>query len=58
MNHNVEFKGFEQRDVAEERELRRLIEDEVARLDKRAKRFAQDELFLRVVVEHNSAHKI
>lgn len=52
MKHNVEFKGFDQKDSSErEAKILRLIEEKVSRLDKRVERFTPDEVFLRVLVE-------
>ena len=46
MNHNVEFKTF---DPAEK--LRKLIDDLIARLDKKASGLSPDPVFLRLMVE-------
>lgn len=59
MTYNVEFKNFEDAESAkQEQEIRRLIEREVNRINKRAKSLAPDPIFVRVLVEKNPAHKL
>src|SRR5438105_14628895 len=59
MKHNIEFKGFDRNDAAEPKEaIRKLIEDQIARLEKRTKSFSPDVTFLRILVEDISAHKL
>jgi RNA polymerase sigma factor (sigma-70 family) len=53
MRHNVEFEHIE----APQR-VRNLVERLVARLDRRAKGFPQDAVFLRLVVEEKPAHSL
>ena len=53
MNHNVEFKNFE----PEER-IRKLIAELINKLQKRAKRFPPDEVFLRLMIEENPVRKL
>src|SRR5258708_1318610 len=53
MNHNVEFKGFESPE-----KIRKLIEGLITRLDKKARGFSPDTVFLRLLVEENPAHKV
>jgi RNA polymerase sigma factor (sigma-70 family) len=53
MKHNVEFKNFE----PEER-IRKLIAQLINKLQKRAKRFPPDEVFLRLMIEENPARKL
>ena len=53
MKHNVEFKNFE----PEER-IRKLIAQLINKLQKRAKRFPPDEVFLRLMIEENPVRKL
>ncbi|MCU1261460.1 MAG: hypothetical protein JWO80_4345 [Bryobacterales bacterium] len=55
MTHNFEFKNIEHKDT--EVEMRKLIEEEVKRLDTRLKRLPREPDFLRVMVEEIPAHK-
>ncbi len=59
MKYNVEFKGFEQgQDSGPEKGIRKLIDEEVKRVDKRLKKLPPDEIFLRVLVDENSPHRL
>ena len=53
MNHNVEFKHFQP-----DQRIRKLIEELINKLEKRAKRFPPDEVFLRLMIEENSVRKL
>jgi len=53
MKFNTEFKNF-----APEERNRRLIERQVAKLEKRARAFPMDTLFLRIFVEENQARTL
>lgn len=53
MKHNIEFKNFEP-----DQKTRRLITRLINKLDKQAKRFSPEELFLRVVIEANPVRKL
>jgi ribosome-associated translation inhibitor RaiA len=53
MKHNVEFKNFEP-----DQKIRKLITQLINKVDKRAKRFSPEELFLRVVIEKNPVRKL
>jgi RNA polymerase sigma factor (sigma-70 family) len=53
MKHNVEFKNFEP-----EEKIRKLIAQLINKLQKRAKRFPPDEVFLRLMIEENSVRKL
>jgi ribosome-associated translation inhibitor RaiA len=53
MKHNVEFKN-----LAPQPNVRRLIERLVQRTAKRAKIFAPDEAFLRLMIEENQARAL
>ena len=53
MKHNLEFKDFESSEKS-----RKQIEDLIKRLDKKTRIFSPEEIFLRLKVEHNQAHKL
>jgi len=53
MNHNVEFKHFQP-----DQRIRKLIDELINKLEKRAKRFRPDEVFLRLMIEENSVRKL
>src|SRR4030095_12749268 len=53
MKHSVEFKNFEP-----EARIRKLIAQLINKLQKRAKRFPPDEVFLRLMIEENPARKL
>jgi ribosome-associated translation inhibitor RaiA len=53
MNHNVEFKNLEP-----DQTTRELIDSLVRKLEKKAKRFPVDEVFLRLMVEENRARSL
>jgi len=53
MKHNVEFKNFEP-----DQRIRKLIDELINKLEKRAKRFRPDEVFLRLMIEENSVRKL
>ena len=53
MNHNVEFKNFEA-----DQPIRGLIDTLIRKLEKKAKRFPPDEVFLRLMVEENPARTL
>ena len=53
MNHNVEFKHFQP-----DQRIRKLIDELINKLEKRAKRFPPDEVFLRLMIEENSVRKL
>ena len=53
MKHNVEFKNFEP-----EARIRKLIAQLINKLQKRAKRFPPDEVFLRLMIEENPVRKL
>jgi ribosome-associated translation inhibitor RaiA len=53
MNHNVEFKHFEP-----DQKIRKLIAELIKKLERRAKRFPPDEVFLRLLIEENSIRKL
>lgn len=53
MNHNVEFKNLQP-----DEKIRRLITQLINKLEKRAKRFPPDEMFLRVMIEEIPARKL
>lgn len=59
MKHNIEFRNFGPDKTLEPKDgIRKLIEDLLARLEKRAKAFASDALSARVMVDQNPAHKL
>jgi RNA polymerase sigma factor (sigma-70 family) len=59
MNHTVEFKGFDPKDTSNSvDEIRKLIENRIAKLDRKIRRLSAGALFLRVLVERNPAHKL
>jgi RNA polymerase sigma factor (sigma-70 family) len=58
MKHSIEFKGFSSSDSEREKEIRRLIEDRIQRVEKKLRRLAPDEIFMRVVVEENPARTL
>jgi len=59
MKHNIEFRNFKPDKTLEPKDgIRKLIEDLLARLEKRAKAFASDALSARVMVDQNPAHKL
>jgi ribosome-associated translation inhibitor RaiA/DNA-directed RNA polymerase specialized sigma24 family protein len=53
MKHEIEFKDFEASEIT-----RKHIEELIKRLEKRMGKFSPDEVFLRLKVEENSAHKL
>jgi ribosome-associated translation inhibitor RaiA/DNA-directed RNA polymerase specialized sigma24 family protein len=53
MKHTIEFKDCEA-SAAD----RKVIEDLIKRLDRKTRIFSPDEVFLRLKVEHNQAHKL
>jgi ribosome-associated translation inhibitor RaiA len=53
MKHNVEFKNFQP-----DQRIRKLIDELINKLQKRAKRFPPDEVFLRLMIQENSVRKL
>jgi ribosome-associated translation inhibitor RaiA len=53
MNCNIEFKG-----LAPQIQTQNLIKELITKLEKKTKRFSPDEMFLRLLVEENSARKL
>jgi ribosome-associated translation inhibitor RaiA len=52
-NHNVEFKHFEP-----DRSIRKLIEELIKKIERKAERFLPDEVFLRLLIEENPVRKL
>jgi ribosome-associated translation inhibitor RaiA len=53
MNCNIEFKG-----LAPQIQTQNLIKELITKLEKKTKRFSPDEMFLRLLVEENSARTL
>src|SRR4029077_11579593 len=53
MKHNVEFKNFQA-----DKRIRKLIDNLLKKLEKLAKRFPPDEVFLRLMIEENPVRKL
>ncbi len=53
MKHAVEFKGFEPNEA-----IRKLVEDLVARLERRNRSFSSNPVFLRFLIEEIPPHKL
>jgi ribosome-associated translation inhibitor RaiA len=53
MNCNIEFKG-----IAPQKDIQKLIQELITRLEKRTKGFSPDVLYLRLMVEENPARAL
>jgi len=53
MKHNVEFKNFQA-----DKRIRKLVDNLLKKLEKLAKRFPPDEVFLRLMIEENPVRKL
>jgi ribosome-associated translation inhibitor RaiA len=53
MNLNIEFKNF-----APEKKIQKLLERLIARIEKKAKSFPPNEIFLRLLIEQNPARRL
>ena len=53
MKHNIEFKNFQA-----DKRIQKLVDNLLKKLEKRAKRFPPDEVFLRLMIEENPVRKL
>jgi ribosomal subunit interface protein len=53
MKHNVEFKNF-----SPEKKIQDLIERLIAKIERKARRFPPDAVFLRLMIEENPARRL
>ena len=53
MKHNVEFKNFQA-----DKRIRKLVDNLLKKLERLAKRFPPDEVFLRLMIEENPVRKL